>query len=477
VTELDASGCVPRLLRFDRLLLFASRQRGLLRVLRVLDCSCDADVWEQLHEPPGGLSAQRVEALLRAAPALTRLEADLRCDARTAARLVPAPAPDADGADADAAAAVLRVRRLSVVGLWHNREVDEDVEALLAAVRGHVALTQLCVTRLALSPDRAAELLDLALEQRLTTLCLHGCQGLTAALVPALARLLRQGRLEALELRGNGEESQSLWAAPHTPWSACAAERKWRALCAALRACATLRQLTLSGMLAGARWVLGPLVAAVTAHPTLQALCFSATRSASACERAHSDDDHDGASHWVPDAVAHGRALHRIISANAPSLRALCFDGFLTEPGLEAALPALAANTHLRLLGVWCTRRVYTPDGDEPPPALQERFVADVMRPALHASASLRRVRFVPYGETLPDGEDEVEDEEGEARAAARAAAPEREKAQQRLRNALAALSEEVAARHADRRAARDWARSTRRWTAAAPVATTAQPR
>jgi hypothetical protein len=480
LTELDASGCVPRTLRFSRLLQLARHARP--SVLRAHDCACDASEWEQRREPPGGLSAHRVAALMMLADRLQRLEVDARCGANDAARLAASGFP------------VLHVRRLSVV-----RDEDEDAEeesdgdedadearldALAAAVRGHLSLTQLCVTGITLPPERAVELCGLALQKRLTSLCLTNCW-LTAALVPALARLLREGRLAELALRQDGDVRPSLWAdsrawgaqpAVRTLWTRCAAERDWRDLCAAIRASATLRRLTLSGLMAGARWALGPLLGAVTAHPTLQELCFSTTRALPPNERWRDDDDDEdeappqdddyGVSRWVPDALVHGRALSRIIAANAPALRSLCYDGFLGEPGLEAALPALAANTNLQLLGVWGVQRAWMPPHAEQPPVLRECFVTDVMRPALRASASLRAVRFVPYNEALPDEQDADDDSEEEEE---EEDAPEPDKAQ-RLRNALAALAQEVAVRHGERRGARDWARATSRWPVTAPA-------
>jgi hypothetical protein len=480
LTELDVRGCVPRTLRFSRLLQLAQRARP--SVLRAYDCACDASQWAQRREPPGGLSAQRVAALMMLAHRLQRLEVDARCGANDAARLAASGFP------------VLHVRRLSVVrdeveDAEEDSDGDEDadearLDALAAAVRGHLALTQLCVTGILLPPERAVELCELALEKRLTSLRLTNC-GLTAALVPALARLLREGRLAELALRQDGDVRPSLWAdsrawgaqpAARTLWTRCAAEREWRELCAAMRASATLRRLTLSGLMAGARWALGLLLGAVTAHPTLQELCFSTTRLV-AFDRWRDDDDDDedeapsqdddedyGVSRWVPDAVTHGRALSRIIAANAPSLRSLCYDGFLGEPGLEAALPALAANTHLQLLGVLCVQRAWMPPDREQPPVLRERFVTDVMRPALRASSSLRAVRFVPYDEALPDEHDADDDSEEEEE-------EEEDAPEQRLHNALAALVQEVAARHGERRGARDWARAASRWGVTAPAA------
>jgi hypothetical protein len=397
---------------------------------------------------------------------------------RTAARLAE---------EHGGAGGVLRMRRLCVTE-DHDPRTADNADALLAALRGHGALTQLCVTDVELPPERAVELCDLVLEKRLTVLCIYSVyHAPTATIVPALARLLREGRLVELALRAF--EPRSLWREPPVQErrraraapprkefplpTRCAAECEWRDLCAAIRASSTLRRLTLSGVLAGERWVLGPLVHAVTAHPALQELSFSETRNQYSAEEAHLEDappDY-GASRWVPDALSHGRALSRIIAANAPSLRSLCYDSYLGEPGLEAALPALAANTHLQLLGVRCVQRAYISPIHDQPPTLHERFVADVMRPALCASASLRAVRFVPYDESLPDEQDAENNAEDALKDAS-----ERDKAAQRLRNALAALADEVAAQHDERHGARDWARAASRWAAAAtPAATPAQ--
>jgi hypothetical protein len=498
LSELDVSGCVPRLLGFRCLLRFAQQHAASLRALRVCDCAEEEvrEWWQLPREPPAGFSEASVARLLTAAPELERLDVDVRCTALGAVRLAAVSLQNP----------ALRVRHLSVVpGSYGHPEYTilpggDAAGAFLAALRviGSGALRQLCVADVRLPPALAVALCEAALQKQLTTLCL--CGGVTAAALPALTRLLREGRLKELALRGGS--SGPLWPdaseTGRTPWERVAVSRGWREFCGGIRASTTLRALTLVKLTQNEPWALRPLTAAVMAHPTLREITFSSTRAMEDCSRWHhnafpddaADDTSDDADadalvdgacgyapRWVRDARAHGRALARIIGANAPALRSLCYEGVLCEPGIEALLPSLGANTHLRQLGVWCVPPIRPADDDDtPPPAVRARFVTEVMRPALlraAAAGALRCVRFVRAGEALPDAEDARHAAEGVDTRSEEP--PERDAATQMLRHALAALAADVAARHEDRRAARDWAHVTRHWTRSTTVQAAAQ--
>ena len=458
LTALDVSGVVPWELRFDRLIQAAGEYKRSLRVIRALDCSSERMTFKT---DECCLGTAQIDALLRATTVrrgerlvqlLEVLEVDLRCNAEAAARLVANP--------------VVRVRRLSAVfsGVWNMSEPSRN--ALLDVVNRHAALTQLHLTELTLDTTYATMLCEAVAAKRLSVLRLYNCQ-LTPAELPALTALLQAGHLRELSLRCfNCDAQHDAWDAQPTPmllWALTTVRARWRDLCSAL-AGSKLCRLGLAGPLAaGARWQLAPLVDSVTAHPTLEELTYSARFSHDLEDEGRDDDD------WVPTALAHARAMARIVAANAPALRALVLDVALGEPGLAAFLPSLAANTHLQLLSVWCIgmriiKGSMIPDEDgEVPPVLSACFVETVLRPALLRSPSLRRVCFAPlhpyYYNAYDDDDDDDEHDDAEWRVAERA-----------LRRALAAIEDEVPQLHHARAYARDWVHATWHWTRAAPM-------
>jgi hypothetical protein len=276
--------------------------------------------------------------------------------------------------------------------------------------------------------------------------------------LPALVRLVREGHLAELALCDinilRPSEGDIVGPVPRAAWAA---------LCAAVAASTSLRRLTAVRLLGATRWAVEALCKAVTGHATLQEVCVSGCTNFYGWPPYESEIPPEKAR---ANKRADGRALARIIGANAPALRSLRFEHcFLGEPGLAAVLPALAVNTHLQLLGVWCAGRAAPLDYPLPPAPLSERFIDDVMRPALARSLSLRRLLLVPHHEALPDAKDAL------------SAGPSSEETR-RVRARLAALAEEVASRpHTDAAASRAWARCARRWAPLMAAAATAQER
>jgi hypothetical protein len=441
--ELDASGCVPRLLRFERLLQ-AVRANSCLRVLRVLDCGSGGH--ECSVQPCAAFTPENLKKLLNASYA-RRLEADLRCTAAEAARLLHTH-PE------------LRIRRLCVVERsWGNIDTEACATALLAVLRDHGPLTQLGVTSLKLSEARVTEIVDVAIARCLTVLRLDCCELGPGHLTP-LARLVRAGLLTELMLR-----DEPVVNPPEIGLFTPVTRTGWVALCAAVKASTSLRSLTTVRLLNTARWAALQLFAAVTGHPTLREVCVSGITNIYGWPNDLTPDDARAQQR------VNGRALGRIIAANAPALLSLRFeDCFLGQAGLAAALLSLAANTHLQLLGVWCScrqqeewQRPPQPRYDDLVPArLSEAFIEQTMRPALARSVSLRRLMLVPHDEALPDEEDACTDGCEETR---------------RVRAQLAALAQEVASRAGDAGTARGWARCARRWALLTAAATAERER
>jgi hypothetical protein len=238
---------------------------------------------------------------------------------------------------------------------------------------------------------------------------------------------------------------------------------RWAALCAAVKASTSLRSFTAVQLLNRAHWAAQQLFAAVTGHATLREVCVSGITNTFGWP--YELTPHEA----LARECVNGRALGRIIAANAPALRSLRFeDCVLGEPGLAAALPALAANTHLQLLGVWCAYRpqedLQRPHyNDLPPPPLSDAFIEQTMQPALARCASLRRFLFVPHDEQLRDAEVARMGGTG---------CEDRLRATRRVRAKLAALAQEVASRSVDAGTARGWARCARRWALLTATAT-----
>ena len=232
----------------------------------------------------------------------------------------------------------LRISKLHVA----LDEPTVDILALAAAVAAHESLIGLDVAGVDFARGVTA-LVNAATERHLSWLEVSECV-LDAEFIPALARLLQRGSLTKLEVYNcvwfhNAEESVPV-------------------LCAALRACTTLKHLRLGlhPHNGASQRNITELLDAVAALPTLSVLDF-----------------------WggtMLDTAAFGHALGALLAANLPSLRALRV-GYcnLGDEGLAPILDGLAANTHLRELSCFYNQP-------------SEAFQRDRLVPALAALAA-----------------------------------------------------------------------------------------
>ena len=197
-----------------------------------------------------------------------------------------------------------------------------------------------------------AALVDAALTNRLKRLGLHACF-LAVGSCPMLARLLREGALESLEIL-----SPAGWLHDDPEISAPLLD----ALTSGVRACNTLQHLFLSGR---HLWKRGQasmdvgLLGALVAHPTLRTISLG------------SDECADGVDEEV------GAALAALVVANSPVLTVLDVSFCsLRDEALAPLLAALPHNTHLRTLDVTCHKA-------------SAAFALDVLEPAAAASGGV----------------------------------------------------------------------------------------
>jgi hypothetical protein len=375
LTRADGSECSEALLRAA-----TSRACGQLRLLRLacgdalqvalFDVAVDNAVTLQelrISTPattyPQRRSVEDLEELLRAAPQLRTLAADVVCfdaaDAQPVLRNEPPFGP-------------VRVRHLTV-GL-HVATADA-VLALAADLAAHASLTSVWLSDASLgSPAALDAVVDAALARRLSAVKLTSCS-MPPASAPALARLLGGNTLTELCI---GNVPGQLLDAPAAAL-----------LANALRANTSLTALTFSSM---DLWrdpaVAAELLGALTAHPRLQTLDLS-----------WNDPDDDGM-----QAAEAGAALAALLLANAPALRELNIGrSELGDEGMGPVLEALRHNTYLRTLKC---RGTQTSDA----------FARNTLLPAVRANTSLREL-------VAAEEEDEAEDEESKEVAAREAEA------------------------------------------------------
>jgi hypothetical protein len=404
---------------------------GAVRVLRLL---CD-----------DGCFTRKPKALLRAAPEMQSLEADVCCiGVASACRLLRNEPPYGP----------LHMRTL-MLGT-SNKESEHGPArrkwaSLLAALaaHAHASLTRLHIVGLMLSVQHLEALVDAALARRISALGFENC-ALSPAHVPALARLLRGGTLAELhlcgftaeELRGNAGNAAHAAA--------------WSELCVALRGCATLRRLTCEGLAEACASALCEMLGALVAHPALARL-----RICSNCD----DDDDEGSDMRENDMqLAVGSALAALLAADAPSLRECeVADLFLWETGLRPLLHALRSNVHLRRLECW-----WEWGGEEDAAMMDATFAEAVLLPAVRANRGLRTLRLLPprYSDFSLEVADTYFDSDSEEEDAALNDAYFYEE-----RDVLVALATaEACVRDRDdeavRQAAAAWAVAYRRWTA-----------
>ncbi len=333
--SLDVSG--RRAISRDALLAVATANAGALQQLRICHGVCSK--LSAAHNSLPTLDV--VEALLRAAPQLRAMDADVQCystaDALRALR-------------AEGLLAPLRVLGLRV----YAADADEAL-TLASDMNVHAWLQRLCLTGAAWAPAALNVVVDAALTRRFTHLEFLYC-GLSPASVPSLARLIGGGALTGLFV---WERDTPLLDAPAAALIA-----------GALRANCTLTSLRLHSVLL---WndaaALIVLLGALTAHPSLRTLSLYRNRVQQEASRA-----------------AAGAALGVLFAANAPALTELDVDScMLGDAGMAPLFEALPRNTHLRTLKCGYNH-------------MTEAFAADVLLPAVHANESLRaldtRVRY-----------------------------------------------------------------------------------
>jgi hypothetical protein len=344
---LDVSGCLA--VSVEALLAVATANAGTLRELRMRTCTC-------LYAAAAirlSLDIPSAEALLRAAPQLRVLEADVHCNdvphARHALRAEGLMTP------------------LCVHGLWVDATGDAteaDILDLCALVASHASLQQLCVSGALWTPAALDAVVNAARARHsLTSLFFVNC-GLSPASAPVLVRLLGGSAVDELHVYEGGRAQESLLDTP-------AAEL----LAGALRANTTLTSLRLAYVhLWDDPQVAAILLGALATHPSLRSLDISCNVIAQAADR-----------------VAAGAALGALVAADPPALTTLniayCL---LHDAGLRPLFEALPRNTHLRTLN--CADNLFS-----------LWLAANVLLPAVRANASLRALttnhRFHSPGE------------------------------------------------------------------------------
>jgi hypothetical protein len=351
LTALDVSGCsVTR----DALLAVATANAGSLTELRV----CNGAFRELSYDTTQAL-------LLRSAPRLRVLDADVSCTAGAQARALLRNEPPFEP---------LRVSRLAVVG-WPAGTHAEHAAAVTvfgADLSAHASLASLHLIGAPFHvPAALHAFVDALLMRRVRSCCLISCR-LSPASAPTLGRLLSSDALTELQLHNEG--AQLLDA----PAAALLGE--------ALRDNNTLTSLTITS---AALWDDMPaaavLLGLLRAHRSLRSLEF---------HNAPPDAE---------SAIAAGAALGALVAANAPALIALDVTGINSDDAARPLLHALLRNTHLRDLSF---------TGYD----LSDAFAREVMLPAVRANTSLRSLFFV-------HGRDKAAFCEARALVAARAAA------------------------------------------------------
>jgi hypothetical protein len=343
LTRADGSDCSEALL-----LAATSRAGGQLRSLR-LACggyelqaalfAVAAANAVTLQELRMIAPVEDMEALLRAAPQLRTLEADIDCknaaDAHRVLRNEPPFGP-------------LRVRQLFL----NASEVTADtIIELAAGLSTHASLTSFVLYGASLDDPAALDaVVDAALARRLSSVQLTECR-LSPASAPALARLLGGDTLTELHV---DNLTRQLLDEP-------AATLLANALCTNTSLTAlTLDSIQLWHDSAAAAELLGVL----TGHPRLRVLALPW------------NSPHDGGM----QAEELGTMLGALLLANAPALQTLdIHDSRLGDAGMGPMVEALRHNTHLSKLD--CSEN-----------GLSEEFARDELLPAVRANAGLREL-------------------------------------------------------------------------------------
>jgi hypothetical protein len=340
LTSLDVSFRVGERISDEELLAVVTANAGSLLELRA-------------HGDPGNdsMSCEEVERLLRAAPRLQRLVADVHCDAGDAVRVLRN----------EGVFQPLRIWKLALETLAYDGVTVHALAAALAVHTTPLGCFTLYGTALD-APDVLDALVDAALANRLGSFKFKFGR-LFPASVPSLVRLLGSGgALTGLSIH-DGPSRQLLDA----PAAAL--------LGGALRTHSTFEKLVLTGMnlwhdVAAATILMTSLVA----HPSLRKLNVSMNRAAA-----------------PGHAACVGALLFALVAANAPALQTLRVSSCqLGDDGLRPLFEALPRNTHLREL------RCHD-DG------MSEAFARDALLPAVRANSSLTKLSAAPFS-TNPSG-------------------------------------------------------------------------
>jgi hypothetical protein len=329
LTALDISGCEQ--LTYDALLAVVTANASALRELLA---SGDFLAVEGDHMYRGHL-----EALLRAAPHLQVLDADLH-------GFLPYVLACLRN---EGIFAPLRLRRLTV-----NAEYEAAVAVIELArgLGGHTSLTRLVLDDAAFEDVAAMDaVVDAALAQRLHIVHFRDCN-FSPASAPSLARLLRSSALRELYIDDSQHAEQPLLDEPAAVL-----------LANALRRNTTLEILRIvhAGLWAD-RGAAAALLSGLVAHPSVRDLAL-----------VHEGDSVEG----DDDAATAGLLLSALLVANAPALTQFSVSKCgLGDAGLAPLLHALQRNTHLTELGCWGN-------------GVSEAFVREQLMPAVRARRGL----------------------------------------------------------------------------------------
>jgi hypothetical protein len=330
---------------FDVLLAVVTANSAALRELYVWHVAWPHGVDDVAYSLP----VDALEALLRAAPGLEYVEADVTCR------------------DTGAACRVLR-KEPPFGPLWLDCLVFEageaepaeaDVLALAADLALHVSLGRLeldCTLGTVAALDAVVRA---ALRRRLRSIRFVAC-GLSPAYAPALARLVAGPALKHLNIEGNGCVLLDADAA--------------HVLGDALRVSTTLVALYLRAV---DMWHAPGAVAAGLLH---QLVGHPSLRSLDVAENPVGGFEPAAAGHAAAGRAAAGAALAALVAANAPALEELDVSWCdLGGAGLHPLFRALRANTHLRTLN--CRLNDLT-----------DAFARTRLLPAVRANTSLREL-------------------------------------------------------------------------------------
>ena len=236
---------------------------------------------------------------------------------------------------------------------------DADVLSLVAAVSAHHSLKGLVLRDVSLRTTSVLDSLAAAVTACELLRLYFFNAGLSQASQPAILRLLRAGKLQALGIQSSDEALLD---------ASGAAE-----IADAIRASRTIWTLELTH---ARLWrdpaVTAAIMRAVTRHPSLRVLKFQADAP--------------------PDQAAAGAALCVLCAADSPSLETLSIRSLsLGDAGMRPLLGALAYTRHLRVLD--CSNT-----------GMSEEFARDVFLPAIRANTSLRKLTARVWWGDRPDG-------------------------------------------------------------------------